>query len=244
MYIDNHLTWLFTWNAKNELYFNFKIWLKKAAIRWSSWSFIIHASWQEGTDAAWRSRCRAGRGTIALDGRHPSRRLQADNWSWQARGCLLTWPRQSRRRRLSRSLATSEEMLSVVMPCLGKFGEWFFFFWVKMNATVLEAPQHYLSINLMKLFMGEHFLFLEMKSHLFDEDIGLQPLLSLWWLKGRQSVWEAVNTQQSSWKSLGPPSWSSSEIPEFRVGVVIGEESGFLFYIIWRVLQALCVPTL
>ena len=131
MYIDNHLTWLFNWNAKNELYFNFKIWLKKAAIRWSSWSFIICASWQEGTDAAWRSRCRAGRGTIALDGRHPSRRLQADNWSWQARGCLLTWPRQSRRRRLSRSLATSEEMLSVVMPCLGKFGEWFFFFWGK-----------------------------------------------------------------------------------------------------------------
>ena len=56
----------------------------------------------------------------------------------------------------------------------------FFFFWVKTNATVLEALQHYLSINLVKLFMGEHFLFLEMMSHLFDEDIGLQPLLSLW----------------------------------------------------------------
>lgn len=172
MYMDNHLTWLFTWNAKNELYFNLKIWLKKAAIRWSPWSFIIRTSWQEGTDAEWRSRCRAGRGTIALDGCHPSWRLQADNWPWQVRGCLLTWPRQSRRRRLSRSLATSEEMLSVVMPCLGKFGEWFFWGGVKMNATVLEALQHYLSINLMKLFMGEHFLFLEMKSHLFDEDIG------------------------------------------------------------------------
>ena len=128
MYMANHLTWLFTWNAESELYFNLKIWLKKAAIRWSPWSFIIRASWQEGTDAAWRSRCRAGHGTIGLDGCHPSWWLQADNWPWQAQGCLLTWPRQSRRRRLSRSLATSEEMLSVVMLCSGKFGEWFFFF--------------------------------------------------------------------------------------------------------------------
>ena len=29
MYRDNHLTWLFTWNAESELYFNLKIWLKK-----------------------------------------------------------------------------------------------------------------------------------------------------------------------------------------------------------------------
>ena len=166
MYMDNHLTWLFTWNAKNELYFNLKIWLKKAAIRWSPWSFIIRTSWQEGTDAAWRSRCRAGRGTIALDGCHPSWRLQADNWPWQVRGCLLTWPRQSRRRRLSRSLATSEEMLSVVMPCLGKFGEPHLFIlgyypfkkFIYFNWRIITLQYHggFLAVHQHELAMGIH----------------------------------------------------------------------------------------
>ena len=199
-----------------------------------------------------RNRCRV---KIMLSGRSwdewglmdvtPSRPLQADNWPRQAWGSLSTWPRQSRWWQLSRSLAISEEKLSVAMLCLGKFGEWFFLWRVKMNAAVLEAPQHYLSIHMMKLFTGEHFLFfLEMKNHLFDEDTWLQPLSSLWWLRGRQSVWQVVNTQQSSWKSLEPPSWSSSEIREFRVGVVIGKESSLLHCIIWRVLQAPCVPTL
>lgn len=62
-------------------------------------------------------------GRLGLVAVSPSRLLQADDWPWQALASLLMWPRQSRRRGLSRSLATSEEMLSVVMLCLGKFGE-------------------------------------------------------------------------------------------------------------------------
>lgn len=62
-------------------------------------------------------------GRLGLVAVSPSRLLQADDWPWQGRASISMWPRQSRHRGLSRSLATSEEMLSVVMLCLGKFGE-------------------------------------------------------------------------------------------------------------------------
>ena len=81
-----------------------------------------------------RNRCRV---KIMLSGRSwddwglmavtPSRPLQADNWPRQAWGSLSTWPRQSRWWQLSRSLAISEEKLSVGDAVFGKIWGVIFF---------------------------------------------------------------------------------------------------------------------